>query len=148
MREAYMKHYSLYDNETTLRAFDLGYRAGLAQANANEQSQAQQHTNQEPLLTLILGGIEGDEYAENDVEWHTKAVEALQEKLVRGSDAIFVPLYMQSQAQQEPVLVAEVEYSTFPTGYPVAYARWKGKCELKAGTLLYTLPPVPEGGGK
>lgn len=28
MREAYKKHYALYGNETTFRAFELGYREG------------------------------------------------------------------------------------------------------------------------
>lgn len=60
---------------------------------------------QEPLLTLILGGIEGDEYGLNDVEWHEKAVDALQYKLVGGSEPVFVPLY----AEPQPDRVAELE---------------------------------------
>ena len=52
--------------------------------------------NQEPVGSLILGGIvdtsSGPEYEEWDVEWNNKAVEALQERLVTG-DAVTLPLY-------------------------------------------------------
>jgi hypothetical protein len=51
---------------------------------------------QEPVGALILGGVidtsDGPEYEEWDVEWNTKAVEALQEKLVT-SDSVTVMLY-------------------------------------------------------
>ena len=51
---------------------------------------------QEPVGALILGGVidtsDGPEYEEWDVEWNTKAVEALQEKLVT-SNGVTLMLY-------------------------------------------------------
>jgi hypothetical protein len=57
---------------------------------------------QEPVGALLLGGVidtsDGPEYEEWDVEWNTKAVEALQEKLVT-SNAVTLMLYTTPPAQ-------------------------------------------------
>jgi hypothetical protein len=57
---------------------------------------------QEPVGALILGGVidtsDGPEYEEWDVEWNTKAVEALQEKLVT-SNSVTVMIYTTPPAQ-------------------------------------------------
>jgi hypothetical protein len=69
--------------------FKAGLRYGCAALAAPQQ---------EPIGTLILGGIEscvgGDELGEIDVELHTKIVEVLQEKIVRSTDPIFLNLYI------------------------------------------------------
>jgi hypothetical protein len=61
-----------------------------------------QRTEQEPVGALTLGGIidtsDGLEYEGWDVEWDTKAIEALQEKLVT-SDSVEVMLYTSPPAQ-------------------------------------------------
>jgi hypothetical protein len=58
---------------------------------------------QEPVGALILGGVidtsDGPEYEEWDVEWNTKAVEALQEKLVT-SNGVTLMLYTTPHAAQ------------------------------------------------
>jgi hypothetical protein len=58
---------------------------------------------QEPVGALILGGVidtsDGPEYEEWDVEWNTKAVEALQEKLVT-SNGVTLMLYTTPPAAQ------------------------------------------------
>lgn len=47
-----------------------------------------------PLVMLTLGGIDGGEYGNNDIEIiSSKVIEALQEKLVTGPDDVNVPLY-------------------------------------------------------
>jgi hypothetical protein len=64
---------------------------------------AAQPAQQEPVGSLILGGVidtsDGPEYEEWDVEWNTKAVEALQEKLVT-SNSVTVMLYTTPPAAQ------------------------------------------------
>jgi len=61
---------------------------------------------QEPVGALILGGVidtsDGPEYEEWDVEWNTKAVEALQEKLVTF-DSVTVMLYTTSPNVATPL---------------------------------------------
>jgi hypothetical protein len=65
---------------------------------------------QEPVGALILGGVidtnYGLEYEEWDVEWNTKAVEALQEKLVT-SNGVTLMLYTTPPAA--PDLQAELD---------------------------------------
>jgi hypothetical protein len=60
---------------------------------------------QKPVGALILGGVidtsDGPEYEEWDVEWNTKAVEALQEKLVT-SNGVTLMLYTTPPAQPAP----------------------------------------------
>jgi hypothetical protein len=60
---------------------------------------------QEPVGALILGGVidtsDGPEYEEWDVEWNTKAVEALQEKLVT-SNGVTLMLYTTPPAASKP----------------------------------------------
>lgn len=76
--------------EATKRRVDA--RQALEQALAAAQPNALIPEG-EPLATLILGGIEGDELGDNDIELHTKLIEALQDKLVRTSNPVYVPLY-------------------------------------------------------
>jgi hypothetical protein len=87
----------LTDTEQTYEALDLGDKAITA------IKQARSAPVQEPVGALILGGVidtsDGPEYEEWDVEWNTKAVEALQEKLVT-SNSVTVMLYTTPPAAQ------------------------------------------------
>jgi len=60
---------------------------------------------QEPVGALILGGVidtsDGPEYEEWDVEWNTKAVETLQEKLVT-SNGVTLMLYTTLPVAAQP----------------------------------------------
>lgn len=60
---------------------------------------------QEPVALLTLGGIDGDEYGYNDLELVSrKAVEKLQEQLVRGQNSVVLPLFI---APVQPVAVPD-----------------------------------------
>jgi hypothetical protein len=91
----------------------------LRKANS-EPEQALAAPAQEPVGALILGGVidtnDGPEYEEWDVEWNTKAVEALQEKLVT-SNGVTLMLYTTPPAQpapvQEPVETADTLFRQF-----------------------------------
>jgi hypothetical protein len=68
------------------------------------KSEAEKHeVSQEPVGALTLGGIidtsDGLEYEGWDVEWDTKVIEALQEKLVT-SDSVEVMLYTHPQPKK------------------------------------------------
>jgi hypothetical protein len=73
-----------------------------ARASITAIKQALAAPVQEPVGALILGGVidtsDGPEYEEWDVEWNTKAVEALQEKLVT-SNSVTVMIYTTPPAQ-------------------------------------------------
>ena len=64
---------------------------------------------QEPVALLTLGGIDGDEYGDNDLELvSSKAVEKLQAQLVRGQNPVVLELFAHS-APVQPVAVPQVE---------------------------------------
>ncbi len=64
---------------------------------------AEQPAQQEPVGALILGGIvdtsSGPEYEEWDIEWNNKAVQKLQEQLVK-SDAVYLSLHTSPPANK------------------------------------------------
>jgi len=65
---------------------------------------------QEPLALLTLGGIDGDEYGDNDLEVvSSKALEELQERLVHGQDPVVLELFAVhiAAAQVQPVAVPD-----------------------------------------
>lgn len=63
--------------------------------------QAQQPV-QEPVATLLLGGIDGDEYGDCEIDWlDMKKIEAMQERLVHGSYPVSIPLYTKPATQGE-----------------------------------------------
>ena len=56
------------------------------------------------MATLFLGGIEDGEYGVIDIETvHGNILEALQERLVTGSDDVFVPLFMIAEPTDEMI---------------------------------------------
>lgn len=61
-----------------------------------------------PMMILTLGGIEstsqGLEYSDNDVEWMHGNVEALQERLVKNTNPVALPLF----AEDPSALLARV----------------------------------------
>lgn len=67
--------------------------------------------NDEPLACLRLGGIfhgtDGDELDDNDIEMHTKAVEALQERMVQAGHADGVSVYLYARAAQRAAPTAQ-----------------------------------------
>jgi hypothetical protein len=53
---------------------------------------------EKPIATLILGGIDCGEYTEIDIDFiDLKAAESLQEKLVKNSDSVRIPLYIKQE---------------------------------------------------
>jgi hypothetical protein len=111
---------------------------------------------QEPLGALILGGVidtsDGPEYEEWDVEWNTKAVEALQEKLVT-SDSVTVMIYTTTPAQPEPVPLTADDIREPKNGKDWRVEWWNESCRMmlpsdmrldafrsyKNGTLQFTI---------
>jgi len=83
---------------------ELFYGFDYVLKNINEAMKALE--SQEPVGALTLGGIidtsDGLEYEGWDVEWDTKAIEALQEKLVT-SDSVEVMLYTHPPQRTEPM---------------------------------------------
>lgn len=47
----------------------------------------------QPIGTLILGGIVGNEYDEIDIDFKSKALEALQEELVSSENPVVLKVY-------------------------------------------------------
>ena len=83
-----------------LRAEQMREYARAALAAAPVQAQ-------EPVALLTLGGIDGGEYGDNDLELvSSKAVEELQEQLVRGQNPVVLELYAHS-APAQPVAVSD-----------------------------------------
>lgn len=54
-----------------------------------------------PIGTLFLGGIEGNEYGEIDVDLKSKALEALQEELVSSENPVVLEVYAHPPAVSE-----------------------------------------------
>ena len=80
-------------------------RQAIKEHALREVQRLGQEIEQEPVGALTLGGIidasDGLEYEGWDVEWDTKAIEALQEKLVT-SDSVEVMLYT-APPQRKPL---------------------------------------------
>lgn len=56
-----------------------------------------------PIAKLFLGGIEDGEYGEIDIETYHREIEAIQERLVTGSDDVWVPLYTLGEVTDEMI---------------------------------------------
>jgi len=100
--------------EADLKLFNIPTTARMLEAlNAGRQAIAEaekQEVSQEIVGALTLGGIintsDGLEYEGWDVEWDTKVIEALQEKLVT-SDRVELMLYTRPQPKREWVGLTE-----------------------------------------
>jgi len=55
------------------------------------------------IAKLFLGGIEDGEYGEIDIEISHREIEAIQERLVTGSDDVWVQLYALGEATDEMI---------------------------------------------
>jgi hypothetical protein len=108
---------------------------------------------QEPVGALILGGVidtsDGPEYEEWDVEWNTKAVEALQEKLVT-SNGVTLMLYTTPPAQPVPVPLTRerVKEICAEAGYDTAnvQARTDFINGIRHGEAAHGITVAPEKG--
>lgn len=82
-------------------------REALQTNNEVVSAVAEQPAQQEPIGELTMGGIvdtsSGPEYGDWDAEWDTKAVEALQERLVTGDAPVTVSLYTSPPANRKPL---------------------------------------------
>ncbi len=99
---------------------------------------------QEPVGALTLGGIidtsDGLEYEGWDVEWDTKVIEALQEKLVT-SDSVEVMLYTHPQPKREPLTVRLISFpeSNGKTNWTAMFVRaqpWDGLMNNAGGITI------------
>lgn len=55
----------------------------------------------QPIGTLILGGIVGNEYDEIDIDFKSKALEALQEELVSSENPVVLKVYAHPPAASD-----------------------------------------------
>lgn len=76
--------------EAMFKAFSLGH--DLAGKIFNLLDAAPEVKTQ-PIGTLILGGIVGNEYGEIDIDLKSKALEALQEELVSSENPVVLKVY-------------------------------------------------------
>lgn len=64
---------------------------------------ALEQLDDEPVAELFISGIIDDEYGEWEITPCTGKIDALQEKIIKGSDPVKVPLYTRPQPADEPV---------------------------------------------
>lgn len=84
--------------EEMFKAFRLGHDLSGKIFNLLE---AAPEVKTQPIGTLILGGIVGNEYDEIDIDLKSKALEALQEELVSSENPVVLKVYAHPPAAPE-----------------------------------------------
>lgn len=86
--------------EEMFKAFRLGHDLSGKIFNLLE---AAPEVKTQPIGTLILGGIVGNEYDEIDIDLKSKALEALQEELVSSENPVVLKVYAHPPAASDVV---------------------------------------------